>query len=194
MTDAPARIPRITPEEWTDETHGVFEVLAGPQFDADQTRNHVLTTFAHYPALTKPFLGFNRHVLAGTSLPIRMRQIAIQRVAWIRRCRYMWSSHLRVSLNVGLGREDFEAIKQGVDAPLWTDFERNLVRAVDQLCDKSELDEATWTALGAEFDRRQMMDLLFTVGCYTALTMVFNAIGIEREPELVALANEYGAP
>jgi alkylhydroperoxidase family enzyme len=194
MIDPPARVARITPEEWTDGALEVFGVLSGPQFNADQSKNHVLATFAHYPELTVPFLRFNRHLLADTSLPIRVRQIAIHRLAWIRGCTYMWSSHLRVSLQNGLTREDFEAAKVGAASPHWSDFERTLVAAVDELVEASRMSDAAWAALGAELDRKQIMDLLFTVGCYAMLTMVFNSLRIDREPELRALGDEYGAP
>jgi 4-carboxymuconolactone decarboxylase len=194
MIDPPARVARITPDQWTEGALEVFGVLTGPQFNADQSKNHVLATFAHYPELTAPFLRFNKHLLAATSLPLRLRQIAIQRVAWVRKCTYMWSSHLRVSLPIGLTRDDFEALKVGAASPHWSPFERTLVAAVDELVERSQMSDAAWEALGAEFDLKQIMDLLFTVGCYAALTMVFNSLRVDREPELQALGDEYGAP
>jgi alkylhydroperoxidase family enzyme len=205
MADPPARIPQLRPEEWTDEAREVFSALGNVR--AGQSRgnssrvqqasqqNHVLRTFAQYPALAKRFLQFNGYLLSpAASLPVRLRQIAIQRVAWTRRCVYMWSSHLRVSLPLGLTREDFEAIKVGASSPHWSETEAVLVGAVDHLVAESQMSNETWDALTAHFDHKQMMDLVFTVGCYTMLTMVFNALRIEREPELQALAAQYGAP
>jgi alkylhydroperoxidase family enzyme len=194
MTDPASRLPKVTPEQWTDEIREVFEVLTGPGFHADQSRHHVISTFALHPRLATPFLRFNKHLLAATTLPIRLRQIAILRVAWKRRAVYMWSSHVRLSLTLDLGREEFEAVKAGAASGYWSDFERTLVRAVDQLCDETDLDEATWAALAAEFDHQQILDLIFTVGCYAMLAMVFNAARIDREADLVALGAEYGTP
>jgi alkylhydroperoxidase family enzyme len=198
MTDPPARIPQLGPEEWSGEAREVFGVLTGvvpgQSSSAEQTRNPVLRTFAHHPALTKPFLSFNRHVLSASTLPARLRQIAILRVAWIRCAVYMWSSHLRVSLSLGLTREDFDAVKIGESSPHWSEPERTLIRAVDRLVEDSQMSDATWSALGTSLDRKQILDLLFTVGCYTLLTMVLNSLRIEREPDLQALAAEYGAP
>jgi alkylhydroperoxidase family enzyme len=198
MADPPARVPQLGPDEWTEEAMGVFKVLigaaAGQSSAAQQTQNHVLRTFTQYPQLTKPFLEFNRRVLMETSLPHRLRQIAISRTAWIRRAVYMWSSHLRVSLSIGMGREDFEALKVGASSPHWTPFEAILVGAVDDLVGGATMSDETWAALSKELDTKQIMDLLFTVGCYDLLAMVFNSLRIEREPELAALGDEYGAP
>ena len=154
----------------------------------------MLRTFAQYPALTKPYLNFNGYLLSSApSLPVRLRQIAIQRVAWVRHCVYMWSSHLRVSLPLGLTR-GLRSDQGRRGSPHWSELERTLVGAVDLLVEGSQMSDETWDALSADLDHKQMMDLIFTVGCYTLLTMVFNTLRIEREPELQALAAEYGAP
>jgi alkylhydroperoxidase family enzyme len=204
MPDPPPRIPQLGESEWTDDAREVFGALGGIRTGrtggssaAEQAsqRNHVLRTFAQHPALTKPFLQFNGYLLSPAStLPVRLRQIAIHRVAWVRGCPYMWSSHLRVSLPLGLARDDFEAIKVGESATHWSELEQAVVGAVDALVDESQVSDETWDALTAHLDHRQMMDLLFTVGCYTMLTMVFNTLRIEREPELQELAADYGAP
>lgn len=194
MADPPPRMPKVTPEEWTDATREVFGIMTGPGFDADTSKHHVVTTFAQHPALATPFFTFNRHLLADNTMPVRLRQIAIMRTAWVRSCVYMWSSHLRMSVKLGLSREDFEAIKAGAGSPHWSEFERILVTAVDRLCDRSDMDQATWDRLSAQFDRRQMLDLLFTVGAYVMIAMAMNAIRIDREPELIDYAAEYGAP
>ena len=198
MTDPTARVPRLGPDEWNDDARALFGILTGAipgQSSApQQTQNHVLRTFANHPALAKPFLEFNRHVLTGTTLPPRLRQIAIHRVAWSRRAVYMWSSHLRVSLSLGFTREDIDALKIGASSPHWSEFERTLIRAVDQLVESAQMSDENWSTLSEQLDVKQIMDLLFTVGCYTMLAMVFNTLRIEREVELQALAADYGAP
>lgn len=205
MTDAIARIPRLRPEELTVEAQGVFGALGAVRTGQDSGTsptpgstaqgNHVLQTFANHPSLAKSFLGFNGYLLsAQMSLPVRLRQIAIHRVAWIRKCPYMWSSHLRVSLPLELGSEDFDAVRAGALSPHWSELEKTVVKAVDDLVDGSLMSDSTWASLTTDLTHQQVMDLIFLVGCYTTLTMFMNAAQIEREPELVALADKYGAP
>jgi 4-carboxymuconolactone decarboxylase len=193
MSDPTPRIPRITEAERTQEVRGMFAAMEGVGV-SNIDNNYVLLTFAQHPALTQPFLAFNRHLLTTSTLPVRLRQIAILRTAWQRRARYMWSSHLRMSLRLGLIGEDFAAVKLGAAAMRWTDAERAAIRAVDQLCERSDLDDEHWNALSAHLDRRQIMDFLFTVGAYVLLAITFNAMRIEREPQLQELAEQYGAP
>lgn len=193
MTEQAQRIPRITEADRTDEVREMFAAMAGLS-TMDIDRNHVLMTFAQYPALTRPFLEFNRHLLSTSLLPVRLRQIAILRVAWCRSARYMWASHLRMSLRLGLTGEDFEAVKCGPTATHWSAAERIVLDAVDQMCERSDLDDEHWAALAAHLDRRQIMDFVFTVGAYILLALAFNSMRIQREAELQDLARRYGSP
>ncbi|HXK22944.1 MAG TPA: carboxymuconolactone decarboxylase family protein [Myxococcota bacterium] len=194
MRQDPPRIPQITRAEWTDSVRDVFAVFEGRRARENGSENPVIRTFAQHPALAKPFLTFNRHLLTTSTLPVRLRQLAILRVAWTRCARYMWASHMRLSLQLGLTPQDFEAVRLGPEAPGWSEPERAVLRAVEQLRDRSDLDDAAWNALARHLDRHQMMDFLFTVGTYLLLALAFNAMRIELEPELQELAGRYGLP
>jgi hypothetical protein len=45
-----------------------------------------------------------------------------------------------------------------------------------------------------EWSDQQMLDFLFTVGVYVAVAGVMRSCGVERQPELLELAQKYGAP
>jgi len=191
--DPPARIPRITGEERTEAVWELIAMFSGPdRLNVDE--NHVLNTLGQHPELAKPFLTFNRYLLMSSTLPVRLRQITILRVGWIKKARYIWSSHLRTSLRNGLSGADFEPVKAGPDSPYWNEQERAVLRATDKLVEVADLDDESWNALSAFLGRCQLMDFLFTVGTYVQLAMVLNAIRVEREPELLCLAEQYGAP
>jgi 4-carboxymuconolactone decarboxylase len=191
-TDPAPRIPQITEAERTDDVRAMFAAMANVSTQ-NNDHNFVLKTLAQHPTLTQPFLAFNQHLLTTSKLPVRLRQIAILRVAWTKRCRYMWASHLRMSLRLGLGADDFAAV-QSPASPHWKNDERVILRSVDQMLERTDLDEANWKALGAILDRQAIMDLLFTVGAYVLLAIAFNAMRIQREPELIELAQRYGSP
>jgi 4-carboxymuconolactone decarboxylase len=182
------RIPQVQAADQTDAVRAVLEIFeAGPD-------NHVVRTFAQHPQLAQLFLTFNRHLLRSSTLAPRLRQIAILRTTWTNDATYMWSSHLRMSLKVGMSGADFEAVKQGETAPHWSALERLIVRAVDEYNAQHMLSDATWVGLAAQLDQRQIMDLLFTIGTYALAGFVINTLRIDREPELQALAEQYGAP
>lgn len=191
--DPAARLTRIKPDARTEEMRDIVNIFAGPgRINVDE--NHVLNTFIHHPDLARHFLLFNRYLLMSSTLPVRLRQIAIMRVAWIKKATYVWSSHLRTSLRNGLSGEEFEPVKQGESSPYWNEQERIILRATDQAMESSDVDDATWQALTEFLSEQQVIDFLFTVGAYALLGMVCNTLRIEREDALLELAEKYGAP
>lgn len=191
--DPPARMPPVEPEDYNDDTRAFFARWTGGFLKGGDS-NPVLKTFAHHPALADAFSQFNIHLLLHNTLPVKQRQIAIMRTAWLTRAVYMWSSHLNTSIQCGLADDMFEPVKRGVDDPWFTPFEAAVVRATDELVTDRKISEANWTALMAEWDNKQMLDFMFTVGAYVAIAGVMRSTGARRDPDLLELAEKYGAP
>lgn len=191
--DPPARLPQVRAEDFTDETRTFFDQWTGGMFrNADQ--NPVLRTFAHHPALANAFSPLNIHLLSANTLPVKLRQIAIMRTAWITGAVYMWSSHLQTSVSCGLSPEMYGPIQRGGDDPYFTEFERTVIRATEELVRDRRVGDASWQALRAQWNEQQMLDFLFTVGCYVMVAGVMRSTGAERQDDLLALAGQYGAP
>jgi len=191
--DPPARLPQIRQEDLTEEARVFLGKWTGGIFkNADQ--NPVLRTFAHHPALADVFSPLNIHLLSTNTLPVKLRQIAIMRTAWLTRATYMWSSHLQTSQSCGLSTDMYAPIRNGPDDPYFTPFEATVMRATDMVVADKTLDDAMWNALSAEWNAKQMLDFLFTVGCYVMVAGVMNATGAERQDDLLTLAERFGAP
>ena len=191
--DKPARMAPIRAEELTGESKAFLDNWTGGFF-ANADSNPVLMTLAHHPRLADLFSALNVHILTTSTLPVRQRQIAIMRLAWITGATYMWSSHLNTSRLCGLEPEIYVPIKAGADDPFFTPFERTVIRATEEFVNDRRLGDESWNALMAEWDKQQMLDFLFTLGAYLALAGVMRTLGVERQPDLLALTEQYGAP
>src|SRR6056300_1829158 len=123
--DPAARLPQITKEEFTAETLAFFNQWSDGFFQ-NVDSNPVLCTLAHHPASANAFSPLNVHLLTQNTLPVRQRQIAIMRTAWICKATYMWSSHLRTSVRSGLSPDMYEPIKNGAEDPYFSDFEHTV--------------------------------------------------------------------
>jgi 4-carboxymuconolactone decarboxylase len=191
--DPRARMPQVGPESFDAEVQAFFGQWTGGIFkDAD--KNPVLCTFANHPALANAFSPLNVHLLSANTLPVKLRQIAIMRTAWITGTVYMWSSHLQTSVSCGLSPDMYGPIQRGADDPYFTPFESLVIRATEELVHDRKLSDASWHGLMTEWDNKQMLDFLFTVGCYAMVAGVMRSTGTERLPDLLALAEEYGGP
>ncbi len=186
-------MPQVGPDAFDADVRDFFAQWTGGIFkDAD--KNPVLRTFANHPALANAFSSLNVHLLSANTLPVKLRQIAIMRTAWITGAVYMWSSHLQTSISCRLSPEMYAPIQVGADDPYFTPFERTVIRATEELVHDRTVSDESWNALMVEWDNRQMLDFLFTVGCYVMVAGVMRSTGAERLPDLLAMAEKYGAP
>jgi len=84
----------------------------------------------------------------------------------------------------GLSDRDIDAVQSGKPND---EFDRAVLGAVDELDEKSNVSDQIWAVLSEQLDEQQRMDLIFTIGGYTALAMALNTFGVEVE---VARADE----
>jgi hypothetical protein len=56
------------------------------------------------------------------------------------------------------------------------------------------ISDANWKALTAQWTNKQLLDFMFIVGTYVCIAGVMRSTGVQREEELLELAERYGAP
>jgi AhpD family alkylhydroperoxidase len=144
---------------------------------------NIFRTLAHHPKLMKRWLVFGNHVLAKSTLPPRERELVILRVGWLCRCGYEWGQHVAIARAAGLDDAEIERIAAGPDAEGWSERERLLLRATDELHADAFVSDATWTGLSAHLSTEQCIDLVFAVGQYNLVSMALNTLGVQPESE-----------
>lgn len=167
--------PRVEPlavEDFDAETRETFG--AGPVLN-------IFRTLANHPKLLKRWLVFGNHVLAKSTLGPREREILILRTGWLCGAEYEWAQHVAIARGSGVTDEEIERIAKGADAKGWDDRDRALLRAADELHRDQFVSDPTWAALAEHYDTRQLMDLVFTVGQYTLVSMALNTLGVQLE-------------
>ena len=191
-TDPAVRIQPLLPEQWPDQMREALAALRPPdprhplppRRDDRPKALNALGTLARHPQLARAFHTFNGHVLFGSSLSPRQRELLVLRVAAVRRSDYEWAQHLFLARDAGLEDDEIARIAAGPEASGWSSLDRAMVRAVDELVDDALISDRTWEALAGELDEQQLMDLVFTVGAYEVLAMAFRSFGVELDADL----------
>ena len=176
------RLPPLPADQWDDAARKALSVMLPEERRNPDGAGTLLSTLVRHPDLTKSFLRFNVHLLMRSTLPARIRELAILRVAHRTSCVYEWTHHVELGLKAGLTDRDIDGVRSGEAAD---EFDRTVLAGVDELFDRSELSDATWSALSERFDERQRMDFVFTVGCYSALAMALNTFGVQLEKDVI---------
>ena len=191
-----ARVIPLLPPDWDEvalDALGAFPrglAFVQRQWSAggqDARGMHVLGVLARYPPLAKAFLTFNGYIAAGTALSTRTRELVILRIAWLRRTEYEYVQHMVMARGAGISDADIERVRQGAEATGWQNEEGEIVRAVDEIYNFGRITDVTWTRLSDIFDTRQLMDLIFVVGCYDMLATVILSLDLPLEPGVPSL-------
>jgi 4-carboxymuconolactone decarboxylase len=171
--------PRVAPiqdGQFDDDQRKVIDPLRerGPVLN-------IFRTLAHAPKAMQRFLEWGGYVLSQrNSLPEREREIVILRVGFLCKSGYEFTQHTRIGLAAGLTEGEIARIKAGADAG-WSPADAALIRAADDLVGDHFVSDATWAALSAHFDQKQRMDVVFTVGQYTQVSMILNSFGVQLD-------------
>lgn len=188
----PPRIAPLPPSDWPPEMKEALAALrpARPRHPFPSRAPgrpkglNALGTLAHHPELARAFHTFNGHILFGTSLSPRQRELVVLRVAAVRRATYEWAQHVRLADDAGISAEEVARIAEGPGASGWSTTDRALVSAVDELLADARVADDTWEVLAADLEVEQLMDVIFTVGAYDALAMVFRSFGVRLDDDL----------
>lgn len=122
------------------------------------------------------------YLLQRPSLAKRDRQLVILRTAWLRRIPYIWGEHVRVSRSLGLAAEDIEQATVGSQSAHWTEHERALLQATEELVDSAMITDETWAVLAKTLDEKQLFELPVLVGQFSTVGYFQNALRIPLSP------------
>lgn len=172
--------PRLHPlpeSDWNEEQRELIQVAerGGPN------ALNIYRTLARHPKLLKRWGVFGAHILYKNSLPARERELLILRTGWLCQSEYEWGQHVIIGRAAGVTDEEIARLKEGAEAPGWTDIEAALIHAADELHTDSMISDATWQALSSHYSSEQLIDLVFTVGQYHIVSMALNTLGVQLD-------------
>jgi alkylhydroperoxidase family enzyme len=172
------RIPPLLDDQLTREQSEALALATLP----NRAPLNIFRTLARAPEAMKAFLAWGSYILSKqNTLPAREREIVILRTGFLCRSGYEWTQHAEIAARAGLTAEEIARVKQGADAQGWSLADAALIRACDELHARQFVTDATWSALAAQFSERQCMDLVFTVGQYTQVSMMLNTFGVQLD-------------
>lgn len=117
------------------------------------------------------------------SLSLRQREIVIDRTTARLGCEYEWGVHVAFfAQRAGLDAAQVAATVLGsADAPCWSDEERALIAAIDDLVDRHTIAPAVWTGLTTHFDETQILEVIALVGYYHTISFLCRALDLPLE-------------
>jgi len=164
-------------DEWGDDEYAAVGALFGlpgeeiPRAGSGQPRDpskfDILGVLARHPAMAREFLAYNAFLLQRGELPLRLRELAILRLAHTRRSQFFWGEHVRVALAGGLSDEDIARLGRGNAG--FDGVDRLVLEATDEMLADGRAKAVTWKRLVEDLGTHQAMELIFVFGTYAML-------------------------
>jgi len=172
--------PRILPLPAAERTPSAQALLDGVAVAGSEW--NIFTTLVRAEGLTRRWLPFGGKLLSG-KIPPRERELLILRTGWNCESEYEWAQHVVIGRSAGLTDEEILRIPAGPGAG-WSQFDSTLLLAADELHEAWCITDATWAALAAVYDTRQLIELPMLVGHYHMVAMTLNSLGVQLDPGL----------
>lgn len=144
--------------------------------DVSMIPEMVLSLLSCHPELYECLAAVSVMLMAKTGLPRRDLELVVLRTDWLCQSPYNWGEHVPIAKRFGVTEEEIERVTQGPSAPGWTDHDRALISAADELHNENMLTDETWNALAASFSEKQMFELIVLAGQFTLVTNFQNSL------------------
>lgn len=173
-----ARLPLVN-EDDSAEAAAVYEEIAG-------SRGRVLNVFrslGHAPEGLRRLAALGEYARFQTRVSDRLRELVILTTARANGCQYEWTQHAPLALRSGVAQEEIDAINAGEVPGGLSAVDEAAVRYVQELGRDRRVSEATFAALRAHLDEREITDITLVTAYYTALGMALNAFEVDLQPD-----------
>lgn len=142
---------------------------------------NIFLTLGRHPRLFRAWLRFAGRLMPRGELPRTETELVILRVAHNCDSEYERAQHVRIGRRVGLTNEQIERVADGPDAEGWSEHERALLRASDELHADRVISQATWSELAAHYSERELIEICMLIGHYEMLAMVLASLRVRPE-------------
>jgi alkylhydroperoxidase family enzyme len=141
----------------------------------------IVRTMLRHPDLFARQTDIGIQLLSQGALPPRDRELAVLRIAWLCQAPYEWGEHVLIAKRAGIDSEEIQRITEGSAAPGWSEHDRALMRAVEELYQNAFISDATWATLAARLDERQLIELPIVIGQYQTVAYYQNSLRLRLE-------------
>lgn len=181
----PERLPRIPPEQWTDEQKKVAAVIAaGPR---GEVRGPFLALLRS-PGLAHAVQQVGEYLRFQCPLDRRVAEMATLMAARHWTQQYEWQSHYKHAMKAGLNPAIAQAIAEGRRPAGMAADEEALHDLLSEVLHNKSVSDATYARAVGAFGEQGVIELIAVAGYYAMLAMILNvarkALPAGQEPML----------
>ena len=172
-----SRIPMVTRDSVPEDLRDVFDQInSGP----GGVGSGPMSILKHSPELARRAIPLFEYVRNESTVPHRMRELAMLVTARAKDCIYIWYRHVPIARESGLSNELIDALRDRQPLPPLAPDEAAVINLATEFFTSSQVSEATFTAAHQQFGDRGLVELVTLMGFYAMLA--FNANTVDLRP------------
>ena len=132
------------------------------------------------PPVAEGWLNYLTAIRQKSSLPPRLRELLILRVAVQNEADYEFEQHLPIALQAGCGEHQVEGVKAG-DFTALESGERAAMAYCDEMTRAIRVRDATFAAVRQAYDDKAIVEITATIAAYNMVSRFLEAIQVDHE-------------
>ena len=113
-----------------------------------------------------------------SSLPTRLIEIMILRVAYLNQSDYEFEAHRLPATQAGLSAQQIDALKTQAFAAEFSDIENLLIHASDCITQDVELPDPLFERIAEHFNDQEKLEIITTISAYNMVSRFLKALKI----------------
>jgi alkylhydroperoxidase family enzyme len=152
-------------------------------FDRMPVKLNIFRMMAHAEANMIPAMRFANSILHKQKLSHIDRELLILQVAHIEGGEYEWRQHVPIALGVGVAQAQIDALERGDHAaPAFGEAQRALLAFGREVVENVRVPDAVFAAVQKHFSDREIVEAIFTIGCYMMMARLTEATETDLDP------------
>ena len=175
----PPRLPPLPPEQRTERQQTLLNEMSMVVVDGVRKPRETkasLEILIRHAELYKAHVDVAQKYLSDCEMDIRDRELAILRVAWLSQAPFEWGAHVKIAKRSGVTAEEILSIIEGSAASAWSQSDRALVRAMEELHVDSMISDETWADLAKFYNDKKLIELVVLAGQYKTVAYYQNSL------------------
>jgi 4-carboxymuconolactone decarboxylase len=176
-----ARIPPVTRERVRADLRSIFdEVSSGP----GGVGTGPMSVLKYSPEMSRRAIPLFNYLRNESSLPQKVRELAMLTTARAKDCPYIWNAHVRLGRQAGLSDALINALRDREPLPPMSVEEAVVIKLGMEFFQTNRVNQGTFDAALEQFGPQGLVELTTLMGFYAMLAFNANAVELGLPHEM----------
>lgn len=136
----------------------------------------------HSPPVCEGWLSFLTAIRQRSSLPARVRELVIMRIAVVNEADYEFQQHRPIALSVGVSEEQIDGLRAG-DLSAFSGGDRAVLAYCDAMTKNVHVPDDVFATMRPHFSEREVVELSATIAAYNLVSRFLEALQVDHDAD-----------